>query len=188
LLLRRPVAALVVVAAVALVALPGALPFAGSTQAAEREPASGPGVVLEPVDLAAVMLLAANQSRNLRLINVWATWCAPCLAELPVLVELDREYRERGLEIVTLSIDALDQREEPLEFLTGIDAQMRNTIVGPDDPRALARALDPEWVGPVPYTVLIAPGGEVKFRKIGTFVRDELVSAIEAELPVGGLR
>jgi len=158
------------------------LVWAEPTRAQEREGPSTAAVVLEQVDLEAVAALAANDSRELRLINVWATWCAPCLAELPVLVELNREYRTRGLEIVTLSIDSLDQHEDTLEYLTGIEAEMRNAIVGAANPSALLEAVDPEWAGPLPYTMLIAPGGEVRFRKMGIFERDELVSAIEAEL------
>ena len=44
-------------------------------------------VDLELIDAAGVAKLAKNDSNRLRLVNVWATWCAPCVAEFPALVE-----------------------------------------------------------------------------------------------------
>ena len=74
-------------------------------------------------------------------------------------------------------------------MLTGMDAAMRNWIVGLVDVRDLAGALDPEWGGPLPYTVLIAPDGEIVYRKQGAFDRAVLepvvVEVLDARAPAG---
>lgn len=146
----------------------------------------GPGatragsVELESVDLEAVARVAANDTERWRLINLWATWCTPCLTELPLLVEIDRRYRD--LEVVTLSIDDLEQRGDALEFLEKIGASTRNLIIGLADARELARVLDREWQGPLPYTVLIAPGGALAYRKLGAFDPVELEGVIVEQL------
>jgi thiol-disulfide isomerase/thioredoxin len=142
--------------------------------------ASEDAVRLEPIDVPGVAVLARNDSPRWRLINLWATWCAPCLTELPLLVAADGRYRE--LEVVTISTDGLELRGEALEFLTRIDATTRNLIVGFVDTRELAEALDPDWRGPLPYTVLVAPGGGVAHRKLGAFGADELRELIESHL------
>jgi thiol-disulfide isomerase/thioredoxin len=55
-------------------------------------------VSLAPTDAAGLKALAKNDSAKLRLINVWATWCGPCVIEFPDLVTVNRMYRGRGLE------------------------------------------------------------------------------------------
>ena len=139
-------------------------------------------VELERADLAGIARVAANRGDSWRLVNVWATWCTPCLAELPLLVDLAKRFRGRALEVVTLSIDDFEQRDDALELLTKIGAATRNLIVGAVDPRELADALDPQWGGPLPYTLLIAPGGEVAYRKQGAFDPVELEREIERRL------
>jgi thiol-disulfide isomerase/thioredoxin len=146
--------------------------------ASERVASSAPE--LEQVDLAAVAELVANDSQRFRLVNVWATWCAPCLAELPLLVGLSERYRE--LEVVTLSIDALEQRADALAFLKEIGASTRNWIIRPVDMHQLLQTLDPEWGGPLPYTLLVAPGGSVAYRKQGAFDPAELEAVIVEQL------
>ena len=126
----------------------------------------------EPVDLKSVSSsevrdLARNDTKKLRLVSVWATWCAPCVKELPDLVAMNRMYRGRPFELVTVSIDAPGKKEDVLEALGKAHASSTNFIFSEDSKDRLAEALDPAWAGPVPHTVLIAPGGKVIYRKTG---------------------
>ena len=128
-------------------------------------------VKLERIDAAGVKKLAANEGEGakLRLINVWATWCGPCVAELPELVTINRMYRGREFELVTVSMDDAAKQAKALEMLKKKHVAATNYLYGADDKDALVAALDPEWQGPVPHTVLIAPGGKVIYRKTGAF-------------------
>lgn len=123
----------------------------------------------EPVDLQRVGVdgiqeIMKNDSKNLRLVNVWATWCGPCVYEFPQLVEMNRMYRGRNFDMVTISGDEIDNEENVLAFLKKNEASTRNYIFHSDDEYALIEAVDPEWQGNLPYTVLIAPGGEIIYR------------------------
>jgi peroxiredoxin len=62
-------------------------------------------VALEKIDAAGVRTLAENASKKYRLINVWATSCVPCVTELPELVTINRMYRGRNFELITISLD-----------------------------------------------------------------------------------
>jgi peroxiredoxin len=150
-------------------------------------------VSMESLDADLARSLAANKTEQLRLINVWATWCGPCVAEFPELVKTYRRYEKRGLELVTISLDAPDDGKKAIAFLTrehagtgpvtavSLKAEGRATnnyhFTGPDK-NALADALDPEWQGPVPHTLLVAPGGKVLYRKTGEIDPVELREAI----------
>jgi thiol-disulfide isomerase/thioredoxin len=134
-----------------------------------REP-----VTLAPVDVAGVKALAQGDAKKLRLINVWATWCGPCVIEFPDLVTLNRIYRGRDFEVVTLNADDQDQKEKARAFLVEKQASMRNLSWTSDDPTGMIEALDPRWQGGLPYTMLVAPGGKVLLRSDGAFDMREL--------------
>ena len=139
-------------------------------------------VNLADIDMAGVKKLAANKTEGYLLVNVWATWCAPCVAEMPEFVIMQRMYRRRHFKLVTLSLDNIDDKARAHAFLTKVRAAMGNYIVTSTDRDALAEALDAKWSGPLPYTVFIAPGGKVIYRKEGKVDAQELKGVIADNL------
>ena len=136
-------------------------------------------VTLETIDEAGVKSLARNEGgKKLRLINVWATWCGPCVIEFPDIVSLNRIYRGREFEVVTVNADEAGKREKALEFLKSEQASTRNLAFDKGDPYALIEAVDPKWQGALPHTILVAPGGEVIYRSEGAFDTLKLRKAI----------
>ncbi len=136
-------------------------------------------VTLETIDEAGVKAQAKNEGgKKLRLLNVWATWCGPCVIEFPDLVSLHRIYRGRDFEVVTVNADDPGKREKALEFLKTHQASTRNYAFDQGDPYALIEAVDPKWQGALPHTILVAPGGEVIYRSEGAFDTLKLRKAI----------
>ena len=135
-------------------------------------------VSLDAVDEAAIREIVKNPSKKLRLVNVWATWCGPCVTEFPELVTINRMYRGRDFEMVTISADPPEKREAALEFLQKQEASTRNALFSKGDPYALIDVVDPEWRGALPHTILIAPGGKVIHRSEGAFDPLRLKKAI----------
>jgi peroxiredoxin len=126
-------------------------------------------VTLETIDLAGIEAVIRNDSKKLRLVNVWATWCGPCVIEFPDLVSLHRIYRGRDFEVVTIGADTPERRDEALEFLKQQQASTTNYAFDQGDPYALIEAVDAEWAGNLPHTILVAPGGEIIHRSDGAF-------------------
>jgi len=124
-------------------------------------------VSLAETDTDGVAELLSNQTGSLRLINLWATWCGPCVIEFPELVNLQRMYGQRNFEVVTLSLDRPNLSEKVLEFLEEKEAALPNYLVTTPDREPIFEMIDPEWQGNIPYTLLIAPGGEVLYRHAG---------------------
>jgi peroxiredoxin len=139
-------------------------------------------VKLEKIDAAGLRKLAENKTENYRLINLWSTTCAPCIAELPEFVTVNRMYRGRHFEMFTLTTDSPDRQEEALKVLEKHHVSCTNYIFNSDDRDQLAEALDPKWEGPVPYTILIAPGGEIVQRWKDEIDPAELKSEISTKL------
>jgi peroxiredoxin len=137
---------------------------------------------LNTIDAAGLGELVANKTDKLRVINIWATHCGPCVTELPELVTMHRMYRNRDFEMVTVSADAPENREAALKFLDKQHASTTNYIFDKDDPYALADALGVEWQGALPFTLVVKPGGEVVYSKMGPIDPLELRRAIVDEL------
>jgi peroxiredoxin len=150
-------------------------------------------VDLLPIDAAGVAALAKNTSNRLRLVNVWATWCAPCVAEFPALVSLSRRLSNRDFELVTISMDEPKMQASAKKFLEKQHAvpsarlkrllaaegrETANFIYTEASSDALVKALDPAWPGPLPHTVLIAPGGKILWRHNGQVDAGELKNEV----------
>ena len=144
---------------------------------AEAEP-----VLLEEIDREGVAKLVKNDTKNYVLINLWATWCGPCVAEMPELVDINRIYRTRNFRMATISLDEPGKRDQALEILKKDHVSAANYLSKVDGQDRLAEVLDKEWPGPVPYTLLVAPGGKVVYRKSGPVDPLELKRAIVAQL------
>lgn len=123
-------------------------------------------VTIEDIDLTALKALLKNDGQNYKLINVWATWCGPCVTEFPEFVNMNRMYRNREFELVTISLDDMARKPNALNFLTKKQASMKNYIFN-GDKYAFIEALDKKWEGSLPYTLFIAPGGKIIYGKPG---------------------
>ncbi len=121
-----------------------------------------------------VHIIKNDSTGKLRLINVWATWCGPCAGEFPDLVTIDRMYRDRSFEFISISADKINKKDDVLKFLKKVEASNKNYIFNLDDVYKLIDAVDPKWQGGLPYTLLIEPGGKIVYRNQGTIDPAEL--------------
>lgn len=141
----------------------------------------------EPVDLnviddSGIKALLKNDTENYRLINVWATWCGPCVTEMPEFVDINRMYRRRNFEFITISADKPDQKDKAQALLKEMQASAKNFIYNSEDKYKLIEAIDAKWQGALPYTLLIAPGGEVIYRNQGPIVPQEMKKLIVEQI------
>ncbi len=150
-------------------------------------------IILMEIGASGVAELAKNTSDRLRLINVWATWCSPCVVEFPDLVMLSQRLGNRPFEFISISMDNPKMKAQTTAFLESQQAvpprplkrrlikEGRETLnfiytgASTDD---IIKALDTEWTGPLPFSLLIAPGGEIIYRRNGPVDSDELKNII----------
>jgi thiol-disulfide isomerase/thioredoxin len=124
-------------------------------------------VKLETIDEAGIKDLLKNTSDKLRLINVWATWCGPCVVEYPEFITMNRMYRGRDFEFISISADEPAKKDKALKFLQQQQSSVSNYIFSVDDKYKLIEAIDPKWQGALPYTILVEPGGKIVYAKQG---------------------
>lgn len=140
-------------------------------------------VNLEEIGLDAIADLFQNkQGEKLRLINIWATWCGPCIVEFPDFVDINRMYRDRDFEFISLSADKLGQKDKALAFLQKREASNPNYIFAGEDIYDLIDVVDKDWQGSLPYTVLVDAEGKVLYKVEGTIDPLEVKRAIVGSL------
>lgn len=144
---------------------------------AQNEWAAMP-VMLDTIDENRIKDLIKNSSDKLRLINVWATWCGPCVNEFPDFVTINRMYRKRDFEFISISADNPQKKEMVLKALKNMTASNTNYLFSKDDKYKLIEAVDSNWTGALPYTILIEPGGEIIYAKQGTINPMEMKTLI----------
>lgn len=106
-------------------------------------------------------LLAAERGK-LVLLNLWATWCVPCLKEIPDLVTLEREFGPRGLVVIGVAMDEPSELESMVRpFHAKHFPGFRSYLRGEPDMDSLASAVDPAWNEMLPTTYLIGRDGKV---------------------------
>jgi len=120
-------------------------------------------VTLNDIDLAGVAELMKNNGDKLRYINVWATWCGPCKIEFPELVDINRTYRDRDFEFISITIDKPNKKDKALEMLKKFEASNQNYLFT-GKVYDLIETVDKDWQGSIPYSALIAPGGEIIYK------------------------
>lgn len=114
------------------------------------------------------------------LLNVWATWCHPCRTEIPELVELNKKYGSRGLEIIGVSVDAASADSDVQGFVK--EFAMDYTIwLDPEDIISTRFLL----VG-VPTTFLIDREGILRWRKTGPVMPSDTVLSNALERALSG--
>jgi len=124
-------------------------------------------VTLEMIDLQNVEKLIKNDSGKLRVINIWASWSGPSVGQLSELVTVNRMYRRRDFELITISIDPPKRKNEVLSLLKRQQVSCWNYLFDSDDEHLLMMAVDKNLRGGIPYTIIIRPGGEVIYRGLG---------------------
>jgi len=135
-------------------------------------------VTLDAIDLQGVKAVLKNDTDKLRLVNIWATHCGPCVAEFPEFVTMNRMYRRRDFEMVSISVDGAAKRANVLSFLKDKQASFKNYLYDGSDIYAFIETVDKDWPGAIPYTLLIKPGGEVIYRHLGLIDPLEVKQAI----------
>jgi thiol-disulfide isomerase/thioredoxin len=140
-------------------------------------------VKVEMASAADLKKLRSNPTGKVLLVNFWATWCGPCVHELPELEDTYRMYRLRDFDMVTVSTNMPDERAGVLKRLEQLHASSRNLLFGSTDTDAMQSAFDPKWQSGVPYTVLLSPEGKLLYEEQGELNTLKLRRIILANLP-----
>lgn len=120
---------------------------------------------VQVVDVSQLVSLINKSAPGIRVINFWATWCKPCIEELPYIDKINDESAFEDVEVLLVSVDFIEDLETKVKkFITREDIQSRVLLVDNTDYNSWIDKVDPEWSGAIPATLIIQPEtGKRKF-------------------------
>jgi thiol-disulfide isomerase/thioredoxin len=142
-------------------------------------------VDVKMIDADSLSKLMKNASDKLLLINFWSSASDPSKKEFPEFVSINRMYRDRDFEFISVCIDKSSSKDKVLEFLQMQQASNTNYLFNVDDKNKFIGAFDPSWNGELPYTALVEPGGKILYSKKGLINPPELKTTIVNNPKIG---
>lgn len=135
-----------------------------------REPAGLHNLQL--VDLSGSRVRLSFQPARILIVNLWATWCKPCKAEIRQLSQLQREFAAQGFDIIGISLDLLTPQDlQPIVAALGITYPVFIGDTG--------RVLDTLGVTAIPATLFIDSSGFIIKKLIGYHSKQEVHAAMQ---------
>lgn len=127
-------------------------------QRTSRARAVGPAIL--PVSSATIGPLLDSLKGDVVVLNVWATWCVPCVEEFPDLLKLAAAHVDRGVRLVLVSADTPKDVERKVRpFLKRHEVSFTTWIKRAGGDQEFIDAVHPDWGGPIPVTVMFARDG-----------------------------
>jgi thiol-disulfide isomerase/thioredoxin len=129
----------------------------------EKVPSANPSLsdseLLQDLSPDQIQEVTQSPFEGITLVNVWATWCAPCIKEFPYLIELQNKYPQ-DLRILFISADFPEDRDRALQFLKDQQVNWPTYLKTGRDLEFIS-ALSEQWSGSIPFTQYYLPDGSV---------------------------
>lgn len=168
----------------------GVIAAQSQTSQAPSSKAAGNGAVastaseISVVDLEGLKKLLQRDPKEPRplLVNFWASWCDGCREEFPDLVKIDDEYRSKGLNFLSVTVDELEDKRLAVAFIQEMKAKMPVVLLNVADKEPAIHAIDMNWDGALPATFIYDRSGVVVYRHFGKIKPEELRAFIDKEV------
>lgn len=123
---------------------------------------------VEPLSAAEFRQLLTHHQGKVVLVNLWATWCAPCLKELPELAKLQAQYRDQGLVVIAVSLDEPDLLDTQVKRLARERAAGLATYLQTEaDSDKFVSVVDQAWAEIMPTNYLLDRQGKLHAKLTG---------------------
>jgi len=120
-----------------------------------------------------------NKENKLLVVNFWATWCAPCVKELPAFEKVAGEYNESKVRFIMLSLDFPSQIESQLKpFLKKNNLTLDVSVMMDTDYNSWIDKVDPQWQGNIPSTLIVNHEKKTRYFHSGEIDEPELRALI----------
>jgi len=155
-----------------IIALSGGL-FVRSLSDKNSQETSIPALELNLPDVEGNPRSLSEWQGKIRIINFWATWCPPCLKEIPEFIKLQNEFRDKNLQFIGIAIEDKQTVEQYLKN-NPVNYPM---LIGGDQAIALSQQLG-NIVNAVPFSLIVNQQGQIIHRQPGELSREKIIEFI----------
>jgi thiol-disulfide isomerase/thioredoxin len=126
----------------------------------------------------------ARQTDTTYVVNFWATWCAPCVKELPYFDQLSTTYAKQKVKVLLVSMDyasQLDKKVKPFVLRRGLKSEV--VLLNEPDPNSWMDKVDGKWSGALPFTLIFNNKKQQRAAFEQEFTPAELTAQLQKFLP-----
>lgn len=153
-----------------------------SVRFAQAQEHKSPAPALLSLDAKGLDDLREKSKGRVLVLNLWATWCKPCVEEFPELLKLQREYGKKGLDVIFVSIDDdAKAKQKVTAFLKKMRVTRTAYIKEPGDDETFINSVNPNWSGAVPATLIYDSNGrfvEMGVEELDFFELEKIVTPL----------
>ena len=118
---------------------------------------------------------------TVKVVNFWATWCKPCVEEIPYFVSAQNEWKDKKVRFIFVSVDFLSQTPKVKEMINRLS--LTGTLLQLNERGSeWIDQLDKNWSGAIPYTILFSPNGEKREHYDAFHSYDDLNSFLQKNI------
>jgi thiol-disulfide isomerase/thioredoxin len=136
---------------------------------------------IDPIDQAGLKKLVSQRNGKILFLNIWATWCAPCVEEFPDLIKLAHSYPDSEVEVVGISADYPDEVDSKiLPFIRKHNVQFRIYVAQFDHQEDFINGVNTSWSGALPATLVYDAHGKQRYFSVGAGTFEKFKQAIDS--------
>ena len=114
--------------------------------------------------------LIHKQNDTVYVVNFWATWCSPCVAELPYFEKANEMYKDKKVKMLLVSLDFPRHKESRLlPFIEKNKLKSEVVLLNDPDANAWIDKVDPNWSGAIPFTLIYSKDKRKGYEQSFTF-------------------
>ena len=118
---------------------------------------------------------------TLYVVNFWATWCKPCVGEMPYFEKADERFKAQKVKVIFVSLNSVKEIALVDKFVSDKQVKPEVLLLNAGNPNVWIDEVDSSWSGAIPATVMYRKGKKAFFRE-GEFTQNELDSIIQTKI------
>ena len=146
-----------------------------------RDYAKNHAAAVTSIDYATLKKNIDSNDSKLHLVHIWATWCEPCVREIPMYAQIQQKYGHSGVRLYLISADDRADLRSVESFLKEKGIHFPTFILG-EDANAFMKALNPAWSGALPTSFIFKPGGALHSMVLGETSEEQLKNKLDSAL------
>lgn len=151
-----------------------------SSNKKNEQPEAVSNIIVETTNIEQLQSIISERNDKILFLNIWATWCIPCIEEFPAIVKLSEYYSNKDVEFIAVSIDYPEEAETKIiPFLESQNVKFKVLVKEYGNDEEFINGLNIEWNGAIPATFIYSKEGEKKSFLTGEHTYEDFFSEIE---------
>ncbi len=139
------------------------------------------GIKINDIKVEQLKQKVLKNNDTLYVVNFWATWCKPCVQELPYFQASANKYKDKKVRTIFVSLNSMKEIADVEKYVANKQIKQEVLLLNETNPNIWINKIDSSWSGSIPATLFYKNGKKLFFRE-GEFTQHELDSIVQTKL------